>query len=263
MPADGYARIALALYAAITIAVIVIQARRSAATWQLWLLHVIARTYSPFVFGIRLRQTCPLPTTTGALVIVNHRSPVDPMLLFAASPRRRDGYHVRPVEFLTASEYANQGGPIGFICRHMDVIPVDRDGQDMEPAKEALRRLKKGHLVGIFPEGRINRGEGLLPGNPGVAWLALKGGQPVIPVYIHGAPQSESMIAPFCTLSQCRVAFGKPVDLSEYTGQRVTPDLLARVTDVLMSRLAETGGLTPRTLTVVTPDQPAKSRESA
>ena len=63
----------------------------------------------------------------------------------------------------------------------MRAIPVDRDGEDMEATKVALRRMRAGCTVGIFPEGRINFGPGLLPPNPGVAWLALKAGRPVIP----------------------------------------------------------------------------------
>jgi len=263
MSADGYALAALAFYAAVAIVVTTIQARHSAATWQVWILHVIARTYSSLLFQIRIRQLCPLPSEGGAFLIVNHRSPVDPLLVFAASPRRRDGYRIRPLEFLTASEYTRIGGFIGFVCKHMQSIPVDRDGRDMEPAKEALRRLQNGHIVGIFPEGRINTGDGLLPGNPGVAWLAIKAGMPVIPTFIHGAPQPGGMVKPFYTPARCRVVFGEPFDLSEFAGQRLTPDLLGHVTEFLMQRLAETGGLARKPLSVVTGDDSADTRESA
>ncbi|MBX3444086.1 MAG: 1-acyl-sn-glycerol-3-phosphate acyltransferase [Planctomyces sp.] len=243
MSPDAAAILCLIALASATVGAVVIQARRSADCWQTWALHVIARCYSPLMFRQRLGPRCTLPSEGGALLIGNHRSPVDPLLIFSGSCRRRDGYRLRVIEFLTASEYCRIGGFIGWVCKHTHSIPVDRDGRDREPAKEALRRLQRGHLVGIFPEGRINTGAGLLPANPGVAWLALKGGQPVIPVFIHGAPQSGNMVKPFVTSSRVRVTWGDPIDLSEHRNERFTPELLNRVTSLLMERLAATGAL--------------------
>jgi 1-acyl-sn-glycerol-3-phosphate acyltransferase len=263
MSADWYARACLLLYALVAAAVVTLQARRAVASWQLWVLHVISRIFTPLMFQQRLEGGCSLPALGGALVIGNHRSPTDPMLIFSGSPCKRDGFRIRPVEFLTAREYTEIGGFIGFVCRHMQSIPVERDGRDMDSAKRALRRLQHDHLVGIFPEGRINTGSGLLPGNPGVAWLALKGGKPVIPVFIHDAPQPGGMVRPFLTPCKVRVIYGEPVDLSRFAGQKVTPDLLNRVTDLLMQRLAETGGIQRAPLTVVPNDPPATTRASA
>jgi 1-acyl-sn-glycerol-3-phosphate acyltransferase len=111
----------------------------------------------------------------------------------------------------------------------------------MGAVKMAARRLKQGRLVGVFPEGRINPGTELLPGSPGVAWLALHARVPVYPVYIHGAPQGEHMVQPFHTFSRVRVNYGSAVDLSAYYGQRLTPRMLQAVTDQLMARLEATG----------------------
>jgi 1-acyl-sn-glycerol-3-phosphate acyltransferase len=127
----------------------------------------------------------------------------------------------------------------------MQVIPVDRDGRDMGPVKEALRRLRGGRLVGIFPEGRINDRCGaseLLAGNPGMAWLALHSRAPVCPVFIHDAPQGANMVAPFHTFARVRLVYGEPIDLSGFYGRRITQDLLQEVTGELMRRLAELGG---------------------
>jgi 1-acyl-sn-glycerol-3-phosphate acyltransferase len=263
MSADSYARLFLLVYVLLAAAVVILQARRSTPSWQMWVLHLISRTFTSLMFRQRIEGGCSFPAHGGALVIGNHRSPIDPMVIFSGSPRKRDGYRVRPIEFLTAREYTEIGGFIGFVCRHMQAISVERDGQDMDSAKKALRRLQGDHLVGIFPEGRINRGTGLLPANPGVAWLALKGGKPVIPVFIHGAPQSDSMVKPFCTLSRVQVTYGEPVDLSQFTGQRLTPDLLNRVTELLMQRVSETGRVQRDSFTVVPKDPSTTTRASA
>jgi 1-acyl-sn-glycerol-3-phosphate acyltransferase len=242
--ADLAGILALAFYAAIAAFVVLRAIRRSGESWQTWVLMLIAKSYAGLFFQLRVRQPPPIPFG-GALVLVNHRSPVDPLLVVAASAGNPFQGRLNVTEFLTAIEYTQIGGAIGFICRHMHTIPVHRHGKDMESAKIALRRIQAGKTVGIFPEGRINFGEGLLPAIPGVAWLALKAERPVIPVFITGAPQhpGRSMVGPFLMPRKVRIDFGPPVDLSRYSGQRPTPALLAEVTTLLMQKLAETGGI--------------------
>ncbi len=239
------------LYAVVAVVLIARAIRRSGEPWQAWLLVFIAKIYGGLFFRLRVRQPSPLPAG-GSLILVNHRSPVDPLLMLAVTAADPFRGPLTLIEFLTASEYTRIPGAIGFICKYMRSIPVDRDGEDMESVKVALRRLRAGFTVGIFPEGRINFGEGLLRPNPGVAWLALKTDRPVIPAFIHNAPQvpSRSMVAPFVTRTHARIDFGPPVDLSAYHGMRVTPAILADVSQMLMEKLAETGGILPSGLKI-------------
>jgi len=246
--------LAVLLFAAIAVGVVAAAIRRTGACWKTWMLVAIAKIYGGLFFSVRYRQHNPFPTG-GALILVNHRSPVDPLLILASSSRDPFRGPLNIIEFLTATEYTRIPGAIGFICKYMRSIPVDRDGEDMESAKVALRRIRAGYTVGIFPEGRINFGPGLLPPIPGVAWLALKAGRPVVPAYIHGAPQcaSKSMVAPFLTRQPVRIDYGPPVDLSAYQGVRVTPAILSDVSQMLMQKLAETGGVRPASLRIATP----------
>lgn len=253
MDAEATALLTLGMYGGIAIAVVLRKIRASAGSWQVYILHVISRFFTPFVFRQRIQADCPLPAEGGALILANHRSPVDPMLIYSSSQLKHEGLRIRPVEFLTAVEYCDLGGPLGFITRHMDVIPVQRSGRDMGPVKEALRRIRAGRLVGVFPEGRINLGSGLLPGNPGVAWLALHSKAPVYPVFIHDAPQGKSMVDPFLTFCRAGVTYGDSVDLSAYYGRRINQELLEEVTEILMTRLAALGGVE---YTASAPDEP-------
>jgi len=243
------------LFAATAVGLVAAAIRRTGACWKTWMLVAIAKTYGGLFFGLRYRQQNPFPQG-GALILVNHRSPVDPLFILATTARDPFRGPMTIIEFLTATEYTRIPGTIGFICKYMRSIPVDRDGEDMESAKIALRRMRAGYTVGIFPEGRINFGPGLLPPIGGVAWLALKAGRPVIPAFIHGAPQvaSKSMVAPFLTKKRVRVEYGSPVDLSAYDGVRVTPAILADVSRMLMEKLAETGGVRSSGLKIAEPD---------
>jgi 1-acyl-sn-glycerol-3-phosphate acyltransferase len=156
-----------------------------------------------------------------------------------AGPKRR----IRVISFLVAREYYEVAAT-KWICKAVQSIPVGRDGRDMAPAREALRRLQAGELVALFPEGKINTGPSgapLLPGDTGVAWLALRAQVPVYPVYIHNAPGCANMIAPFITPTRVKVCFGDPIDLSAYRGRKNTREILQEVTDLLMAKLEETG----------------------
>ena len=59
----------------------------------------------------------------------------------------------------------------------------------------------------------------------------------------NGVPRSEDMIAPFYTPGRVRVTYGTPLDLSEWRAQRRTPELLQELTDSLMRKLADLGGV--------------------
>ncbi len=245
--ADVSALLVLSLYLAVALCLVVRSIRRSQDGPGVWLLYLIERLYVPLMFRWRATNgPSPLPSSGGALVIANHRSPVDPMMVWM-------NHHLRTVwadraqrviGFLTAREYCNPPG-LGWLVRTMQSIPVDRNGQDMGPAREAIRRLKNGRLVGIFPEGGIGSGESLGEPNTGVAFLALKAGVPVYPVFIRGAwfDEESGMAAPFVHRQTVRVTYGEPVDLSEYSGRRLSQDTLVEVTNLLMAKLAEAGGV--------------------
>jgi 1-acyl-sn-glycerol-3-phosphate acyltransferase len=231
----------LGLYGLALIALLWRQQRRSGLGWQAWLLYGVARGYCGLMFQWRSNRHCPLPERGPAIVVSNHRSPLDPQLLWVNhhfgwnSPRRR------VISFIMAREFYEKRG-IAWICRAMQSIPIDRSGQDMEGVRTALKVLENGGLLGLFPEGRINRGESLLEGDTGVAWLALRSRAPVYPVYIHNAPGGRNMLEPFCTPSRARLTWGEPVDLSAYYDRRKSQDVLREVTGLLMRRLAELGG---------------------
>lgn len=121
-----------------------------------------------------------------------------------------------------------------------------RSGQDMGPIRESLTRLKNGHLLGVFPEGRLNvesPDERLLPGGTGVAWLALKSQAPVIPVFIHHAPRGKSILGCYFVRTLVTLTYGNPIDLAAWQGRKLGHEELAEVTDLIMKSLANLGGI--------------------
>ncbi|MCA9069387.1 MAG: 1-acyl-sn-glycerol-3-phosphate acyltransferase [Planctomycetaceae bacterium] len=241
MTPELLSQLILATYVLVPLMVVVVSALRCPTGPTVWVLHLINRLYLGFYFRCRFND-CPVPAEGPALIVANHRSPVDPLYLWYAYAAGNPGAPLRPIGFMMAKEYYDVWG-FNFLFRALQSIPVDRKGADMGPAREALKYLKEGKLIGIFPEGRINEGEDLLPANPGIAWLALRAQVPVYPAFIHNAPQGESIVDPFFTRAQVRVEFGEPIDLSEYHEGRKTQEVLNKVTHCLMNRLAELGGV--------------------
>lgn len=237
MSPDDCGAIALLLYLAAAVGIVVRQSQQAGGMSN-WLLSRLMRLHSVLMLSQRVHGICPLPGDSGALVIANHRSPVDPVIIYSASLQKRHGFQIKVIGFLTAEEYCSDTGLLGWIIRTARCIPVDREKAEMGPVKEALRRLRSGEYVGVFPEGRLNTGEGLLPFNSGAAWLALRGEVPVFPVFVRNTPQGDSMVRAFFTRQTADVLFGPPLDFTPWQHLRPTPEVLEAVTDYIRESLA-------------------------
>jgi len=98
-------------------------------------------------------------------------------------------------------------------------------------------------MIGMFPEGRINRTrEFLQPGRPGAVMVALKARVPVVPCYISGAPYDGTTLGCFFMLGKAHLTVGRPIDLSEYYGREDDKQVLDLLTKRLLSAIAELAG---------------------
>jgi len=136
------------------------------------------------------QQRINLPEHGAAIVVANHMSGVDPLLLIAASNR--------PLRFLIAREEYQRFG-MQWLFRAAGCIPVDRDGRPEKSLRQALKALQQGEVIAIFPHGRIH-----LDSDPprklkaGFARLAAWSGAPVYPVRIDGVTAKGKILsAPF------------------------------------------------------------------
>ena len=148
-------------------------------------------------------QLVPLPHKKGALLVGNHLSGLDGFLLHAVSPR--------PVRFMIAKNEAERFG-LRWLFRAARVIPVDRSGRSEQAFRAALRALKEGDAVGIFPQGKIGR-DGAL--KRGVIKLAELSQVAVFPVYLDNIEGEGEIAAAVIKRSESiTVELGKPVHVS-------------------------------------------------
>jgi 1-acyl-sn-glycerol-3-phosphate acyltransferase len=121
-----------------------------------------------------------IPATGGAVVAINHTGYVDwlPAALSAMYRKRR-------MRFMIKAEM-NQVKIVAWLIRHTGTIPVDRraGAQAYAAAVESLRR---GELVGVYPEATISRSFELKEFKSGAARMAVDAGVPIVPLIVWGA----------------------------------------------------------------------------
>lgn len=201
---------------------------RGAVLRTLWNLNAF---YCVFWHRLEVKTRPTLPVEGPAILISNHTCCIDHMLLQAATGRL--------LGFLIAKELYEFWFFRPF-CRVGGCIPVRRDGNDVAAMRAALRVLGEGRVVPIFPEGRIlpTSGRDLGEAKPGVAFIALRAGVPVIPAYVCGTPATNKVVRSYLTPSHARVYFGPPIDLSDLTEDgKVERDSFPEVTRRLMGAI--------------------------
>ncbi|MEZ6060883.1 MAG: lysophospholipid acyltransferase family protein [Planctomycetaceae bacterium] len=232
--------------AVLVVAAIVVRACLCPAGWKAWVLYQITRVYCPLLFRWKAANPCTIPEEGPAIIVGNHTSPVDPVLLWMGHFRQFRRRRIRVIGYMMAGEYFRIGGPVGWVFRAMESIPATRSGRDTGAVRAALDRLQKGKLLGMFPEGRINVATPdtkLLRSGTGAAWLALKSGAPVIPVFIRNAPRGRGMVTSFLKPARTEIVYGQQIDLSPWRDSKATTDDLREVADRIMASLAELGGV--------------------
>ncbi|SHE73838.1 1-acyl-sn-glycerol-3-phosphate acyltransferase [Desulfofundulus australicus DSM 11792] len=158
-----------------------------------------------------------LPPSGGVLVVSNHVSYWDPVVVGCALDRQ--------VHFIAKAELFRIP-LLGPVIRALGAFPVRRGGGDRQAVRRALELLKQGRVVGIFPEGTRSKSGELLEPHMGAAMLALRAKVPVLPV---------AVINTRGLFGKVRVNIGKPLVFEHSSGGR--PDYLA-VSRKLMHEIA-------------------------
>src|SRR6185369_4246968 len=94
----------------------------------------------------------------------------------------------------------------------LDAIPIDRDGLGLAGLKETLKRLKRGEMVLIFPEGTRTPDGQVAPLKPGFCAIARRANVPLVPVAIDGAFDAWPRFSPVPRPATIHVEFGPPIE---------------------------------------------------
>jgi 1-acyl-sn-glycerol-3-phosphate acyltransferase len=213
---------------------------------------LLVRLYARLVHRIRIRGAMPRGTRdqhgvmrAGPMIVVaNHTAGVDPALLQAVCDYE--------ITWMMAADMMS--ARLDPIWKWVGVIPVDRrsrserveagDGTaaagDARAIREAMRVLRSGGVIGVFPEGGIERPpRRIMPFLPGVGMLALRGAKPsvtVVPVIIEGTPNAATAWGSLYRRGRVTITV---LDVVQYHGSDWTPE---EVTLDLRRRMLEATG---------------------
>jgi 1-acyl-sn-glycerol-3-phosphate acyltransferase len=179
--------------------------RRPEEETKIGWLRLAAVLYARIYHRVEILSPCRLPRLGAGILICNHISGLDPVLIQAVCPRL--------IVWMMAAEYGRIAAlrPIFAATR---TIYVNRGGQDLAATRQALRVLRSGMILGIFPEGKIETDRNLLPFHPGAAMLAQRTGAPIYPVRIDGTSRGQEMPGVFIKRQEISLVFGASVRLS-------------------------------------------------
>jgi 1-acyl-sn-glycerol-3-phosphate acyltransferase len=191
------------------------------------LLRSLNVLYARVWHRLEVVSPCSLPKSGPAILICNHTSGLDPSLLQSVCPRL--------IRWMMAKEFYDAPGARR-IYRAIGAIPVARSGRDLAATRVALRALSNGHVLGVFPEGRIAPSRDLMPFQAGVALLAIKSGAPVYPARLDGSQRGPSMRRALRVRQHAVVGFGPEVVFDRSNTDR---DSLDRATNAIQRAVQE------------------------
>ena len=202
------------------------------ADWILWTVSRLIVLPVLYIYPLRMRRFGMehLPRTGPVLIVCNHVSVADPIILMAAARKRR-------TSMIAKRELFQKHPVFAWLLRTYRAIALDRSKPaDFTAIRRACALLDEGEAVVVFPEGHVSRRGTMRRGAPGAGFFGLRAGVTVVPAVIWNTQLFRG---------PARVRFGPPVDLSDITApSRHARNRLAtdRVMTVLAELLPSVGG---------------------
>jgi 1-acyl-sn-glycerol-3-phosphate acyltransferase len=163
---------------------------------------VLAIGFSLVYFRIRCHGRQHIPKSGGVLILANHQSHLDPPLIGMVVPRR--------VNFV-ARDTLFKNRLFAALINSLDAIPIDREGLGLAGLKETMRRLKRGEMVLLFPEGTRSHDGEVHALKPGFSALVQRTGVPILPVALDGAFDCWPRGTPAPRPRPIHVVIGEPI----------------------------------------------------
>lgn len=174
--------------------------------------RVICRPFCDRYFDLKVYGERHVPSRGGVLIVSNHQSYLDPVLL--GSKLRR------PLSFLAKSELF-EIPYFGWLIRNLNAFPVRQGEGDVGAVRETIRRLREGHALILFPEGTRSPDGTLQPIQSGVGLIIRRAGVPVVPAVIDGSFAAWPRDRKLFRSHPVRVMYGPAMDLKDLKGKEI------------------------------------------
>lgn len=167
-----------------------------------WFCRLGLRLLMPAFWKVRVFNRHLEPTQGGAIYISNHQSFLDPMLMSFALQRPMN-YMARDTLFTSPM--------FRWLISSLNSFPVRRGTADTRAIKEAIRRLKNGGTLCIFPEGTRTRDGTIGPFLPGISVLAQRAAAWTVPTLIDGAFEAWPRMRKLPSMGDVIVRYAEPI----------------------------------------------------
>ncbi len=162
----------------------------------------VGRLFFGALFQLRVEGREHLPEAGGCLVVCNHPTLVDPLLVMTAMPRQATAL---------AEETPWRYPELAYLLELFEVIKLQRGGSPAAALARAADAIEQGKLLVVFPEGDLSRGRGVARFHPGAARLAIESGCPVVPAALCGTEAAWPYGSLLPRLSPVTLRLGAPV----------------------------------------------------
>lgn len=186
------------------------------------MLYTVVRYAGLIIFsllGLKREGMENLPQSGPVIVVANHISNWDPLILGFALPR--------PLCYMAKAELFNIP-VLKSLLPMVYAFPIKRGAVDRQAIRTAMELVKEGKILGIFPEGhRVLKGTPIEV-KPGAALIALKAGCPIIPAACIGTRG----VLPFGWVKPLKIKLGRPVNtegLAEMSHAAALEELSRRI----------------------------------
>ena len=192
-------------------------------------LQGVARLLTTTLYDLHVYGLHHVPRTGGVLVVSNHQSYLDPIMVAVRLPRA--------MSFLAQSNLFKNPA-FALLIRSLNAFPIQQGKGDVGAMKQTIKLLKDGALLNIFPEGHRS-GDGRLQAvQPGVALVIKRAGVPVVPAMIDGTfrawPRRQLLPRP----GRVRLLYGPAMDLADLDGREIVRRIERRFQE-LQAELAQ------------------------
>lgn len=166
----------------------------------------------------------------GGIVASNHASFIDPPLIGFSIYPRLVAYLARDTLFRSV---------LGWILRHLGCYPIKRGEGNAQVFRLAIKLVREGKLLVIFPEGTRSKDGNLQAGQTGVGFLVRQCHCPVIPTYVHGTFEAWNCHAKRPKMwGKTACVFGSALDFSHLEKAEDKKQAQAQIVEEIMAAVA-------------------------
>lgn len=180
------------------------------------LICFILNKYFRLFYSVQIKGLEHMNPEDNYVICANHPSALDPFLLASMLPS--------PISFMAKKELFKNKIFAAFLD-HVGVFPVDREKNDLRSIKRAMKTLKSGMHLGLFPEGTRSHKLQNQSIKSGVALIAYKTEKPILPITIQSTYKKFSSID---------IVIHQPVVIESHGEAKISQDeLQAHALDVM------------------------------